>query len=77
MEHKWQILNYLIEKYDYKDYLEIGHKRGDNLKMINIDMKESVDPVPMKGYPPPNHIMTSDQFFERVGGRRKWDLFPH
>ena len=42
--------------------------------MINIDMKESVDPVPMKGYPPPNHIMTSDQFFERVGGRRKWDL---
>ena len=38
------IINYLIRKYNYKSYLEIGLDTGVNYEHIQCDSKESVDP---------------------------------
>lgn len=43
---KWRtdLINFLIQKNNYKSYLEIGLEKGDNFQCINCDKKVSVDP---------------------------------
>ena len=54
------IINYLIKKYQYTSYLEIGYWNGINFKNINVKEKYAVDPDPKTT---PTHKMTSDEFF--------------
>lgn len=42
--NRTDIINYLIQKNNYKSYLEIGLDTGENFKKIKCDSKESVDP---------------------------------
>lgn len=64
--HRWDIINYLIEKYSYKNYLEIGLDTGVCFQKISIENKESVDPA-LGRYSSanPTHRMTSDDFFNQ------------
>ena len=64
------IINYLIKKYNYKSYLEIGTLVGDCFKQIEIDNKISVDPV--KRFPSLDYEMTSDEFF--ITNNRTFDI---
>lgn len=46
---RWDVINYLIEKNNYKSYLEIGYFQGwsfDNVK--GVELKVAVDPNPLK-----------------------------
>lgn len=82
LESRIDIMNFLIRKFDYKSYLEIGlrhpHECHDH---IDVATKHSVDP----GYETENNTakykMTSDEFFRLleddqldVGKEAKWDL---
>jgi len=60
MKYRYEIINSLIEKFNYKTYLEIGVKFQDNFKNIKVESKVSVDPDHN-----PTFKMTSDEFFEK------------
>jgi len=61
MIYRSDIINYLIEKFDYESYLEIGIDDGRNFSYIDAPIKEGVDPDPgAKGV---THRMTSDEYF--------------
>ena len=76
------IINHLIQKYGYKNYLEIGVRtNNDCFNHINIENKVGVDP----GYENPNerydYQMESDEFFVQVRSGQtefpkdhKWDI---
>ena len=67
---RWDIINIAIEKYGYKDYLEIGLDSGICRDSVNVDNKTTVDPstVCVK----PTHNMTSDAFF--LQNKDKFDV---
>lgn len=44
---RYELINFLIKKYNFKDYLEIGYQQGINYNNINIKNKTSVDPSPL------------------------------
>lgn len=56
------IINYLIEKFDYESYLEIGIDSGKNFSQIEAMTKIGVDPDPEASVAV-THRMTSDAFF--------------
>lgn len=64
---RFDIINYLIDKYKFLNYLEIGVFQGENIKLIKADHKTGIDPgdeghiIPEVTYP-----MTSDDFFELI-----------
>ena len=60
MTMRYDIINALVKKFDYKSYLEIGYRDGTCFNKININDKVSVDPVGN-----PTFKMTSDAFFEQ------------
>jgi predicted O-methyltransferase YrrM len=60
---RFDIINHLIKKHNYKTYLEIGTQFGDCFSQIDIDFKECVDPE--KRYDELTHEMTSDNYFEQ------------
>ena len=67
---RWDFINYLIEKYGYERYLEIGLDAGHNFSQVKCEVKESVDPSSN-----PTHKMTSDEYFERIAPlQNKWDI---
>lgn len=66
---RWDVINYLIQKYNYKTYLEIGVDRGTNFNQIKIYKKEGVDP---KGNC--KFRMSSDKFFHDAVGSKKYDI---
>lgn len=66
---RYDIINSLIQKFDYKKYLEIGVQGRVCFNRVNCDVKTGVDPDPNSGT---NHIMTSDEFFEE--NKIKWDI---
>jgi len=68
---RWHIINYLIQKYNYKSYLEIGISNGLCFKEIVIDKKDGVDTCPSEYV---NHLMTSDQYFEKLKDTDKYDI---
>lgn len=62
--HRWEIINYIAERYDLRRYLEIGvQANSQNFDKIKIEDKTGVDPK--RGG---THRMTSDQFFEEHRG---------
>ena len=41
---RWDLIDYLIKKYDYKDYLEIGCDKDQLFSRIKLENKIGVDP---------------------------------
>jgi hypothetical protein len=67
---RYEIILYLINKYDYKSYLEIGVQKGVTFERIPIK-KVGVDPMPQ--YESPNIVRrTSDTFFKE--NKEKFDI---
>jgi len=64
---RWDLIDYLIKKYDYKDYLEIGCDRDQLFSRIKLKNKIGVDP-----YSGGNVRKTSDDFF--LENKKKFDL---
>jgi hypothetical protein len=64
---RYDIINYLVEKYKLINYLEIGVFKGENIREIKAIHKDGVDPG-SEGYTPPevNYPMTSDKFFDLI-----------
>jgi hypothetical protein len=72
MVTRTDIINKIITKYGFKSYLEIGVRvPSENFDKINVEFKESVDPNPKGNC---NYIMTSDEFFEKHVGDKKYDI---
>jgi hypothetical protein len=66
---RWDIINFLSNKYGFNDYLEIGVDDGVCIRKIEIENKDGVDPVPSSesgdgNVPEINYKMTSDDFFQ-------------
>ena len=74
---RYDIINYLIEKYKLINYLEIGVFKGENIREIKAPHKDGVDPGD-EGYTPleANYPMTSDAFFDLIKGHEdiKYDI---
>ena len=64
---RWDLIDYLIKKYDYKNYLEIGCDKDQLFSKINLNNKIGVDP-----YSGGNTRKTSDDFFS--DNTRTFDL---
>ena len=62
--YRYDIINRLIKKYNYKKYLEIGIHIGTTFECIDIQFKEGVDPN--SPYADVKYRMTSDEFFKDV-----------
>jgi len=58
---RWDVINFLIKKNNYKNYLEIGYGDGDNFRLIKIENKTGVDPQPKGDC---TYKLTSDEFFK-------------
>lgn len=74
MTHHSELINYLIEKFSLKSYLEIGtFNRSHNFDLVNVAWKKCVDPDPNAQA---DFIETSDDFFNRnsAGCNGKFDL---
>jgi hypothetical protein len=67
---RYDIINYLIEKNDYKRYLEIGVEGGDALRRIKCELKHGVDPASKNA----THHVPSDTFFEDLPQTEKYDI---
>jgi len=68
MKTRTDIINYLIMRFQYKRYLEIGVGTGDNFNKIKIESRHSVDP----NYPA-TFSMTSGKFFQEAC-KDKYDI---
>jgi hypothetical protein len=67
---RWDIINHLIKKYNYKTYLEIGLWAGECFGNIQCANKDNVDPDPRWQA---KYQMTADEFFEKHA-KQKYDL---
>jgi len=75
--NRYDIINHLIKKNDYVNYLEIGINDGDNFKRIEIEHKDGVDPNPIQdGIQCANYSVSSDDFFDLLKGHDeiKYDI---
>lgn len=70
------IINYLVEKNNFKSYLEIGVGNGENFNNINIQYKECCDITNEHlAYDISiNYIMTSNEMFDNMHISKKFDL---
>lgn len=60
---RYDIINHLIKKHNYRSYLEIGVREGYCFRQIDCEFKVGVDPFPKNNIT--THVMTSDEFFMR------------
>jgi hypothetical protein len=70
------IINYLIDKYNLVNYLEIGVFKGENIREVIATHKDGVDPS-AEGFQAPevNYPITSDEFFDLIKGHDiKYDI---
>ena len=65
--YRWDLINFLNTKYNYKNYLEIGCDQDKLFKRIDIKNKLGIDPVSGG-----NIRVTSDDFFST--NKTKFDL---
>ena len=72
MKTRIDIINYLICKYNYNTYLEIGVSTGECITAVNVSTKDGVDPSPR--HPEVNFPVTSDVFFANLKPEKKYDL---
>ena len=69
------IINYLIEKYKYKSYLEIGVQYPhSNFHKIEIESKTGVEPYPITELHDTIIKATSNEFFAELKDNEKWDI---
>tara|TARA_R100001163_G_C5068364_1_gene208505 strand:- start:10746 stop:11354 length:609 start_codon:yes stop_codon:yes gene_type:complete len=68
--HRFDVINYLIEKNNYKRYLEIGVEGGEALSRIKAEIKHGVDPASKHA----THHVPSDQFFKELDSDIKYDI---
>jgi len=74
--HRYDIINYLAKKHHFVNYLEIGVYQGQNIRKVEIEHKDGVDPG-NEGFiiPEVNYPITSDEFFELIKGHDiKYDI---
>ena len=64
---RWDLIEYLINKYEYSDYLEIGCDQDQLFSKVRIKNKTGVDPI--NGG---NIRKTSDEFFRE--NKKKFDI---
>ena len=64
---RWDLIEYLINKYGYSDYLEIGCDQNQLFSKIKIQNKVGVDPISGG-----NVRKTSDEFFKE--NEKKFDI---
>lgn len=64
---RYDVINYLIDKYNLNNYLEIGVFNGENIRKVKASHKDAVDPG-AEGIVAPevNYPITSDVFFELI-----------
>jgi hypothetical protein len=80
--NRYDIINELIKKCDYKTYLEIGVRNPDEcFNLINCETKHSVDPGYEDSENRVDYQYTSDNFFKLLENRElnlsttyKWDV---
>jgi SAM-dependent methyltransferase len=65
------ILNHLVRRNGYRDYLEIGVHAGDNFARVRVAHKVGVDP---SARVPVDYALRSDEFFARLAPEREFDL---
>jgi len=68
---RWELMNYLIKKYELINYLEIGVNDGLCIRQIIAEHKDGVDPYPGSEIggaivPEINYPISSDDFFELI-----------
>ncbi len=68
VQWRYEIINALIEKFDYKSYLEIGIWTLECFRAVKCRIKHSVDPIVKKA----TFFKTSDDFFK--DNKMKYDL---
>ena len=69
------IINYLIEKYKYKSYLEIGVQYPhSNFDKIEIENKTGVEPYPISELHDTIIKVTSNEFFAELKDNERWDI---
>lgn len=67
-----QVFNYLIERFNYKSYLEIGvNNPTGNFDLVKCKFKIGVDPNPMSHA---SFTGTSDEFFEQRFNKLTFDI---
>ena len=74
---RYDIINHLIKKYNYLNYLEIGICDGATFSKIDIEHKDGVDPNPLnaEGERLTNYRISSDDFFDLIRGHDiKYDI---
>ena len=74
---RYDLTNYLIEQYNFVDYLEIGVAFGKCVRNVKVKNKDAVDPVVEVNVrcPEINYEMTSNEFFalEKIQNK-KYDV---
>ena len=65
--YRWDLIQHIIDKYNFKDYLEIGCDKNQSFSKIRINNKIGVDPIEGGTI-----RSTSDQFFEQ--NKNKFDI---
>ena len=70
------IINSLIAKFNYENYLEIGTQQFENYNRINILNKVSVEPFPYPSIDPKLYtfIGTSDEYFKSINKDTLFDI---
>ena len=73
---RYDLINYLIEKNKFLNYLEIGVFHGENIRLVKAAHKDGVDPGHERIVSPEvTYPMTSDDFFELIKGHDiKYDV---
>lgn len=69
------IINFLIQKFNFKNYLEIGVQYPQsNFDKIEIESKTGVEPYPITELHDTLIKATSDEFFAELKDNEKWDI---
>jgi hypothetical protein len=74
--NRWQIIQHFINKYGYKQYLEIGVYHSWNWVNIVCEQKTAVDPDPNIPTPEGGDFfnMRSDDFFSQLPAETSYDI---
>ena len=74
--NRTDIINYLIERYNYKSYLEIGVQYPQsNFFKVEIEYKTGVEPYPVADLLHKHIVeLTSDMFFKSLEHNVKYDI---
>jgi hypothetical protein len=73
MKTPFDLIQYLIDKFKYTSYLEIGVRQNENklsIDHINCSEKTGVD-IENRGQ---KYVMSSDQFFNTISLTQKYDI---